>query len=234
MRGLMGLMERAGLVEASDFEKEDDSVAAGIEQVDSTLESGAATSSGLDKSMAISDAPLGQVPEGKSLEDIFALAAVPPSPYPAERLMRLLDGLRAMDSGTRKMAVQAMDAADDAWTIADPVSDAHSKIAALDAYKRSLSAQLAQAETSTAQGIEDIRGALERATAEIRAQMAQLEQLLQREMSKAAEDTARLEAELRATREAAAREALRMDKEIERLGEIPATFAQPGSQTKGE
>ncbi len=228
MKGIWGLMEKAGLVELSEVEKGADSVVPDVQPTEIQLDLGT-ESPPPEVAAMISDAPPGQVVEETTLEHIFELAAIPPTPFPAERLLRLLDGLRAMDSGTRKMAVQAMDAADDAWTIEDPLADAQRKIAALDAYKRSLTAQLGQAEASTAQGIEDIKASLERATAEIREQMAQLEQLLQREMTKAAEETARLEASLRATREAAAREALRMDKEIERLGEIPATFGQPGA-----
>jgi hypothetical protein len=228
MKGIWGLMEKAGLVQLSEVEKGTDSVAPEVQPAEIQLDLGAETPPP-EVSAMISDAPPGLVVEETTLEHIFELAGVPPNPFPAERLLRLLDGLRAMDSGTRKMAVQAMDAADDAWSIEDPLADAQRKIAALDAYKRSLTAQLGQAEASTAQGIEDIKASLERATDEIRAQMAQLEQLLQREMTKAAEETARLEATLRATREAAAREALRMDKEIERLGEIPATFGQPGA-----
>ena len=59
--------------------------------------------------------------EGRSFDDIFASANLPISPYPAERLLRLLDGLREMDEPTRKAAVRAMDGADDSWTMADPV-----------------------------------------------------------------------------------------------------------------
>jgi hypothetical protein len=76
--------------------------------------------------------------EGIALADIFAAAGVPDSPYPAEKLLRLLDGLRAMDAGTRKAAVLAMDAADDNWQIGDCIADADRKISALDAYKQQL------------------------------------------------------------------------------------------------
>ena len=69
----------------------------------------------------------GDALEGHAFEDIFAAAGVPVSPYPAEKLLRLLDGLRAMDAGTRKMAVLAMDAADDNWQISDCLSDADLK-----------------------------------------------------------------------------------------------------------
>ena len=60
-------------------------------------------------------------------EAVYAQAGVPPSVYPAERLLRLVDGLSAMDPATRLMAIQAMDAADESWTMADPVADAAAK-----------------------------------------------------------------------------------------------------------
>ncbi len=78
-----------------------------------------------------------RIEEGKALDEIFALANIPPAAFSAEKLLRLLDGLRAMDATTRRAAVLAMDAADDNWTIADPVTDAQRKTAALEAYKQS-------------------------------------------------------------------------------------------------
>jgi len=171
-----------------------------------------------------------RIEEGKALDEIFALANIPPAVFSAEKLLRLLDGLRAMDATTRRAAVLAMDAADDNWMIADPVTDAQRKTAALEAYKQRLTEQVAGAEQATAARIEEIRSGLERASAEIRAQITELERLLEREVAKSAQQTTSLEAGLRATREAAAREQRRMDKEIERLSEIPASFAQPATE----
>lgn len=219
MKGLMGLMERAGLVTLSESERDEVAPAPVPDPVDIAPPVP-------DAAVMIDDAAPGQVTEDRPLEDIFALASVPASPFPAEKLLRLLDGLRAMDVLTRKAAVLAMDAADDNWSIADPVTDAQLKISALDVYKTALSKQVATAEANTSAGVEQIKANLERSSTEIRAQISELEKLLQREVSKASEDTTKLEAELRATRESAAREMRRMDKEIERLSEISATFAQ--------
>ena len=85
----------------------------------------------------------GDIVEDRPFADIFASAQLPPSPFPAERLLRLLDGLRAMDEATRKAAVLAMDAADENWTIADPMMDAQRKIAVLESYREALDTQLA-------------------------------------------------------------------------------------------
>jgi uncharacterized protein YicC (UPF0701 family) len=129
-----------------------------------------------------------------------------------------------MDGATRKAAVLAMDAADDNWQVADCVTDAQQKIAALGGFKNLLAAQLQGSEQQAAQKMSDIRAELDTATAAIRQQIAELEQLLQRKISQSAEETTRIEASLRATRETVAREVRRMDAEIERLREIPLQF----------
>jgi hypothetical protein len=170
-----------------------------------------------------------EIAEGKSLEEIYAEVGVAASPFPAERLLRLLDGLRAMDPVTRKTAVLAMDAADDNWQIADPVLDAQRKIAALDSYKQHLEAQVRGSEKTTAATIGEISARQEQTVAEIRKQIHELEQLLERELARTTQEITRLEAALRATREAAARERHRMDVEMDRLREIPAQFVPANS-----
>ncbi|HRL78498.1 MAG TPA: methyl-accepting chemotaxis protein, partial [Candidatus Accumulibacter phosphatis] len=167
--------------------------------------------------------------EGQPLADIFAGAAVPASPYPAEKLLRLLDGLRAMDAVTRKAAVVAMDAADDNWQIEDCLHDAELKIAALQEHKSRLAAQLESRERQSAEIVDQIRLALDEATAAIRQQISELEQLREREVTRAAQETTSVEAGLRAARESVAREARRIDGEIERLREIPNTFRAPAT-----
>lgn len=223
MKGILDLLARAKLVELSAAERQA-----------ATWE---APSSGAETPQPEEPAPVPQAPppqalsgealevaEGKSFEDIFAAAAVPASPFPAEKLLRLLDGLRAMDSATRKTAVLAMDAADDSWQITDSLADAREKIAALEGYKQYLSAQLQGSEQQAATRLADVRTELETATDAIRRQIAELEQLLQRTITQSAQETTAIEASLRATREAVAREVRRMDEEIERLREIPLQF----------
>ena len=82
---------------------------------------------------------------------------------------------------------------------------------------------LMQAAEATGQ----IRLALDNSTVAIRKQIAELEQLLEREVARAAQETTRVEAGLRAARESATRETRRMDAEIERLREIPNNFKAP-------
>lgn len=167
------------------------------------------------------------VVEGRAFEEIFASANLPPSPFPAERLLRLLDGLRAMDEATRKAAVMAMDGADENWTIADPVIDAQRKSAVLESYREGLTAQVASTEQTTAAKIAELTGGQESVVAEIRKQILELEKLLEREVQKKTEQIAALDASLKATRDAVDREGRRITAEIDRLREIPAQFAQP-------
>ncbi len=167
------------------------------------------------------------VVEGRSFEEIFASANLPVSPYPAERFLRLLDGLREMDEATRKAAVRAIDGADDTWTIADPVIDAQRKIAALDAYKEAVSRQVIAIQEKVATEVSELKAKQDKAVAEIRKQVAELERLLERETLKTTEHIAALESGVKAAREAAAREGQRVATEIGRLQEIHAQFAQP-------
>ncbi|MEF8699822.1 MAG: methyl-accepting chemotaxis protein [Candidatus Accumulibacter sp. UW26] len=234
MKGFLNLLARAKLIELS----EDERLASAAEL---PLVPGAASEAVVepplvplrdDRPVAPTAAPASlpaagddrQPLENHPFADIFAAAGVPDSPYPAEKLLRLLDGLRAMDAGTRKAAVLAMDAADDNWQMGDCLRDAELKIAALEDHKRELSAQLQHRERQSAEVVNQIRSVLDEATAAIRQQIAELEQLLEREVTRAAQEATSVEAGLRAARESAARESRRMDVEIERLREIPNTF----------
>jgi hypothetical protein len=217
MKGLLDLLARAKLVELSEDEKQSAAEAA----IEPAGEVAAMPEPPPPAPLSASEL---QVAEGKSFDAIFAAAGVAPTPFPAEKLLRLLAGLRAMDGATRKVAVLAMDAADDNWRVADCVTDAQQKIAALGGFKNHLAAQLQGSEQQAAAKMSDIRAELETATAAIRQQIAELEQLLQRKIAQSAQETTSIEASLRATRETVAREVRRMDAEIERLREIPLQF----------
>ena len=166
------------------------------------------------------------VKSGNSLDEIFRAAGIPASPFPAERLLRLLDGLRAMDEATRKAAVRAMDEADENWNIDDPVLDAQRKINALEGFRQALAAQVSGKKEQAAADIAALKAAQERAVAEIKKQIAEMEKLLEREMQKTAQQIAALETEISALQGETDREAAKMQDEIARLQEIPAQFGQ--------
>lgn len=223
MKGLMDFLVKAKLVEPS-ADGEADALS------DAPLESGSTLPDALPVDALAPPssevAPAGEIQESLPFEAIYDQAGMPPSPFPAEKLLRLLDGLRSMDTVTRKAAVMAMDAADDNWSITDPVQDASRKIAALTAYRQGLSQQLDASAQQAGDRIADGKHALENTVAEIRAQIAQLEQLLEREITRSAQEIAAIEGGQRAARETVAREQRRLDQEIERLSEIPSGFSE--------
>jgi len=162
--------------------------------------------------------------ESMSFEALYAQADVPPSAYPAEKLLKLLDGLRAMDPATRKVAVLAMDAADDDWTVADAVLDAQRKTRALRQAEQGLAAALRAAEQQVEQELAANDQYRDQATTAIRKQIADLEILLQEELQKVAEKKAQAAALLDRQRDAHAREVARYEQEIARLMELSTTF----------
>ncbi len=162
--------------------------------------------------------------EGRPFESLYFDAGVPTSPYPVERLLKLLEGLHAMDPSTRATVVAALDAADDTWTIADPVLDAQRKIDALGGAKSTLAEALGSVEVQGASQAEAQERYLADATTEIRRQIAELQAMLEREIATVTAHKADIDTNVRAAREAYAREAARLDAEIGRLEVIPKTF----------
>jgi len=169
------------------------------------------------------------IAEGRPFSEIYAEAAVQPSAFPAEKMIRVLDGLRAMDPNTRKAAVMAMDMADDAWSVDDSVLDAQRKIQVLQTTTAAMAETVNQAAAKAAADIQAQETYQAQATDSIRKQIADLEALLQEEMSKVAQEKAAIEAGLKATRESFERETARINQEIEKLQEIFRIFATPGT-----
>ncbi|MDP2339430.1 MAG: methyl-accepting chemotaxis protein [Deltaproteobacteria bacterium] len=157
-------------------------------------------------------------------DELYAAANVGASPYPAEQLLRLLDGLQAMDEQTRRMAVLAMDSADDSWTIADPVMDAKRKMRVLADGKTNLDATLAAAETAMKDEIAKLNAYEAEANKTIREKIASLEEQLANEVHQVSERRANLSALFERDRDAATAEHARFDAEVARLGTVPRHF----------
>lgn len=182
--------------------------------------------------VAVAAAPAGMaqpgggtgIAEGRPLDEYYALATVPASPYPAEKLLRVIDGLRALDAGTRKAAVLAMDAADDAWSIADVVLDAQRKIAVLTESQRRLQGELEAIGARTIEEQKKLDAYLTQATETIRTKILELEQKLQSETADVTAHKARLAAQVEAASASCAREVARLQIERDRLQEICSTF----------
>jgi hypothetical protein len=199
MKGMMNLLEKAGLVR-----KEDESSAVDVSIGEGSVVPGE-PSSVPDTRASTFDTPI-QNAFGLTLAQIYDAASIPPSAYPAERLLRLLDGLKAMDEGLRRQTIQAIDVADDSWTINDPLSDATAKIAALERHAASINAMVEKAERDTEGLLVELRNRQGASVTEIRRQIKELEGLLAREISRGTQDAATIEAGLKAKKDDAKRE----------------------------
>jgi hypothetical protein len=227
MAGFLRTLARVGLVE---LDGEEAATASAPEVDDAAIESILAAESAvpLEPLPAATSATQGQlVAEGQPFEAIYESASVAPSKYPAEKLLRMLDGLRAMDPGTRKAAVLAMDAADDAWTLQDAVLDAQRKMRALERAALGIDQQMEAARAKAQADVSAQETYREQATASIRQQIADLEALLEKELRQVAEERARIQNSIESADLAASREKARLNAEAERLREVPTLFGAP-------
>lgn len=206
MKGMMSLLERAGLVRQEGM---GDDATAPVAPSDDGLAPGAgAGPDATADTQAAAPRPAAEAPaaEGQTLEQVYAAAQVPPCNYPAERLLRLLGGLSAMDEAMRRQTIHAIDAADESWTIDDPLSDAAAKVAAIEQHASGLRSGLGQAEQAAQAELAELRRKQDSAVAEIKRQIADLEGLMAREVTRGAQECAAVEAALQAKREAVSQE----------------------------
>ncbi len=217
MKGMMGFLERAGLVTRDTPLQPTAPVA--VAAAPAAPRSAAGTP---PADMAASLVP-------QELTDIYANAGVPASGFPAERLLRLVDGLSAMDDTTRLMAIRAMDAADDAWSIDDPLADAAAKVQALAQHVQQLQTNLGALEQDTATRLQGVAARHDQVVGDIRKQITELEALAARESARAAQETATHEAQLQAAREQTARTIAGIQQTSQRLQSLGTQFANPSS-----
>lgn len=159
------------------------------------------------------------------LDEIYAREGVAASLYPAERLLRLLDGLSAMDENTRNMAIRAMDAADESWSIEDPLADAHAKLTALASHAQQLQSNLQQLEAQTQNRLDALRAAQDKRVGDIRKQINELEALAARETARGAQECEQQEVTLNLARNAAARDLREIAQLSQRLQSLSVQFA---------
>ena len=162
--------------------------------------------------------------EERSFEAIYQAAGVPEAPYPAEKMLRVLDGLRAMDTAMRKAAVMAMDAADDDWTLEDPLLDAQRKVAVLQKERTNIEAVAIAAEQQAQADLAAQDDYKTQAADTIRQQIVELEGLLEQELQKVANEKANIMRQLEETKTNCQAETARFDGEITRLGTLTSTF----------
>lgn len=222
MKGMLDFLEKAGLVRQDPPQEQTtpagpttDNTAPGPDLVapDASTPAHAPSSAG---------APL-------NLDEIYAHGGVVPSAYPAERLLRLLDGLSAMDEATRLMAIKAMDAADESWTIEDPLTDAAAKVNALAAHSQQLQLNLQALQAESQTRLNAVAARQEQVVGDIRKQIAELESLVSRELARAAQETATLQAQLNAAKDQTARQLGEITQLSQRLQGLTQQFGVPST-----
>ncbi len=224
----MRALQKAGLVEL-DEQAEPVVAEAPAESVSAVVMDHAGTTSAPLPEAAPATAPVvaGPVAEQRPFEDIYAEQGVPAATFSAEKLLKIFDGLAALDPAARIAAVRALDAADDAWTVDDALLDAERKSRALGAARGQLEQQARAALEQARRDIAERDQRQQDAVGRIRSQITDLEALLEREVARATEEKAALENGARATKDACLREVARLDAEAERLRRLAATFGTP-------
>lgn len=229
MKGVLNFLEKAGLV------KRDESAVSA--QADASPTRPAPDANPTPPATPPSPAPVNghaaaNVASALNLDDIYAAHGVGPALYPAERLLRLVDGLSAMDDATRLMAIKAMDAADESWTINDPLADAAAKVQALAAHGQTIAANLQQLELETRARLETVAQRQDKVVGDIRQQIAELEGLVARELSRSAQETATQEAQLKAARDQIARDLAEVAQVSQRLQSLSSQFGNLTTNTR--
>ena len=225
MKGLLDLFERAGLVKQDAASTLDEQEARG-NQTDIPALNDTASLPPAAAEVKAGGAPL-------NLGEIYANEGVPPSVYPAERLLRLLDGLSSMEEPVRRTAIAAMDAADESWSIADPVADAGAKINALSTHAQRLQESLQALEAETQARVSEVNTRAEQAVGAIRKQIADLEALVAREQERAAKETAEFEGTLSAAKAQTTLELTEIQKTREQLQRLANEYGVAAPTTQG-
>ena len=167
------------------------------------------------------------IEEGTPLEDIYASSGVPATPYPAERLLKVLDGLRAMDATHQRAAVAAMDAADDTWSLEGVLADAAGKVVALKSHLGKLSETVTAAHAKEEFERANLAKEYEALCTTINQQMAELQEALRLATADNANAIKALESHTRDTVSASQREQLRIQVEIDRLDSLSQQLGSP-------
>ena len=224
----MRVLEKAGLVQLDDE-------ATGLPQVRVDLAPASAEvapATGDDAAPpslpdSTTDPSVVAVAEQRPFAAIYTEQALAASSFPAEKLLKILDGLAALEPASRKAAVLALDAADDAWTIDDALLDAQNKIKALHGAKLQIEDQTRAVLANARAQIEQTEQRQQEAIAAIRKQIADFEALLEREVTRATQQKAELANAAKAAKEACQRQIVRFDAEIARLDRVTQIFAAP-------
>ncbi|MDT4882783.1 hypothetical protein FQZ97_1187660 [compost metagenome] len=125
-----------------------------------------------------------------------------------------------------------MDAADESWTIEDPLADAQTKAQALSMHAELLQLNLQALERDTLARIETMTARRDKVVDDIRRQVSELDALMNREVSRAAQDIAGQEVQLQAAREHTAAQLDSLSQLGQQLQNLSAQFGAPATTPK--
>lgn len=233
MATLKKLLEAARLIERSETDVPM-SAPAGDDDIDAIIRRAAQAEA------AISTAPpplpgdaappaavVAGIEEGLSFADIYARQGLTEAQFPVERLLKLVDGLRALDPATRRAAITAMDVADETWSMEQVLADADAKVAALRGHQRQMQGTADAVVQSNRERIAALESSRDGRVAELRQQIAALEAQIQDAIGTTAADVAKLQSESESNKAALLRETQRIDAHILNLDELVAQFRPP-------
>ena len=232
MASLKKILQAARLIESSDpppapSEPAGDSDIDAIIRRAAEAESRAAAPPPMPAASA-ADAPATPgVEEGLDFAQIFARQGVADAAFPVERLIKLVDGLKALDPTTRRAAITAMDVADETWSMEQVLADADAKIAALRGHQRHLQGNADALVQANQARIAELESSRDTRLADLRQQIAVLEAQIQDAVGATAADIARLQSESESNKAALARETQRLDAQVLSLEELAAQFRGP-------
>ncbi len=167
------------------------------------------------------------VEEGLTFADIYGRQGVAEAQFPVERLLKLVDGLRALDPTTRRAAITAMDVADETWSMDDVLADADAKMAALRGHQRHMQGAADGVVQANRERVAALESSRDGRLAELRQQIAALEAQIQDAVGSTAADVAKLQSESESNKAALLRETQRIDAHILNLEELVAQFRPP-------
>lgn len=167
------------------------------------------------------------VEEGLTFVDIYGRQGVTEAQFPVERLLKLVDGLRALDPTTRRAAITAMDVADETWSMDDVLADADAKMAALRGHQRQMQGAADGVVQANRERVAALESSRDGRLTELRQQIAALEAQIQDAVGSTAADVAKLQSESESNKAALLRETQRIDAHILNLEELVAQFRQP-------
>ncbi len=167
------------------------------------------------------------VEEGLTFVDIYGRQGVAEAQFPVERLLKLVDGLRALDPTTRRAAITAMDVADETWSMDDVLADADAKMAALRGHQRQMQGAADGVVQANRERVAALESSRDGRLTELRQQIAALEAQIQDAVGSTAADVAKLQSESESNKAALLRETQRIDAHILNLEELVAQFRPP-------